>query len=420
MEPTENSMTSNLENKSLWHYVDVVILVFLTLQIFTVSFSVALSSISFGIWGGLWIIQILFRRTLLTQPSVKKDILQIGLLILGFLISDFLSRIFAVIPEDALIGLKRFLLYLIFFGSIVKIIRKEYLYRIILFGVITFAGVSIYELTKYVIKFGELSKIMDIGLIRIDDLAYPLTTAEIKMLLLLLVIPLLFISDNPIIKKGYLIMLLIPIVISMFLTQSRNAVLAFIVAILILTLLKDKKMFLITVGALFVIFLILPHPFQYRITSSFNPSFELNKSRITMWKVGWQMFKDHPLVGVGDNEITLVYKKYKEPEIKGEGSHLHSNYMMILATNGILGSIFYLSLMLLLFIKFLRFYRECKLPEDRLLILGSILAFIAFHIAGLTEWEYGDWEVLTVFIFVVSIPFIIINFTRNKKTVTNE
>ena len=420
MESTENFVTSNLENKNFWDYINIVILVFLTLQIFTVSFSVAISSISFGIWGGLWIIQILFRKEPLTQSFVKNDVLQISFLILGFLISDFLSRVFGVIPEGALIGLKRFLLYLIFFGAIVKITKKEHLYRIILLGVIIFAGVSFYELTKYVIKFRELSRIMDIGLIRIDDLAYPLTTAEIKMLLLLLIIPLLFIPDSPIIKRTYLVILLIPIIISMFLTQSRNVIFAFIITTLILTLLRDKKIFLITLGTLLVIFLILPYPFQHRITSSFSPSFELNKSRITMWKVGWQMFKDHPIVGVGDNEITLVYKKYKEPEIKGEGSHLHSNYVMILATNGILGSIFYLSLMILLFVKFLKFYRECKLPEDRLLILGAILGFIAFHIAGLTEWEYGDWEVLTIFIFVVSIPFIIINFVRNQKAVTNE
>ncbi|MGB9696360.1 MAG: O-antigen ligase family protein [Ignavibacteria bacterium] len=420
MESTENFVTSNLENKNFWDYINIVILVFLTLQIFTVSFSVAISSISFGIWGGLWIIQILFRKEPLTQSFVKNDVLQISFLILGFLISDFLSRVFGVIPEGALIGLKRFLLYLIFFGAIVKITKKEHLYRIILLGVIIFAGVSLYELTKYVIKFRELSRIMDIGLIRIDDLAYPLTTAEIKMLLLLLIIPLLFIPDSPIIKRTYLVILLIPIIISMFLTQSRNVIFAFIITTLILTLLRDKKIFLITLGTLLVIFLILPYPFQHRITSSFSPSFELNKSRITMWKVGWQMFKDHPIVGVGDNEITLVYKKYKEPEIKGEGSHLHSNYVMILATNGILGSIFYLSLMILLFVKFLKFYRECKLPEDRLLILGAILGFIAFHIAGLTEWEYGDWEVLTIFIFVVSIPFIIINFVRNQKAVTNE
>lgn len=413
-------MNSNLANRSFWDYIDIVILVFLALQIFTVSFSVALSSISFGIWGGLWIIQIIFKKTLLTHSSVKKDVLQVGLLILGFLISDFLSRVFGVIPEGALIGLKRFLLYLIFFGAIVKITKKEYLYRIIIFGLIIFAGVSIYELTKYVIKFRELSKIMDIGLIRIDDLAYPLTSAEIKMLLLLLTIPLLFIPDNPILKKTYLIILLIPIILSMFLTQSRNVIFAFIITILILTFLKDKKIFLITLGILFIIFLLLPYPFQHRITSSFSPSFELNKSRVTMWKVGWQMFKDHPVFGVGDNEITLVYKKYKEPEIKGEGSHLHSNYVMILATNGIIGSIFYVGLMVILFFKFFRFYRECKSPEDKLLILGTILGFVAFHIAGITEWEYGDWEVLTIFIFVVSIPFIIINFVRNQKAVTNE
>ncbi|MCX6165974.1 MAG: O-antigen ligase family protein [Ignavibacteriae bacterium] len=128
------------------------------------------------------------------------------------------------------------------------------------------------------------------------------------------------------------------------------------------------------------------------------------------------MFKDHPLIGVGDNEITQVYKMYKIPESHGEGSHLHSNYMMVLATKGILGLLIYIALFTTLFLKQIKYFRITENKEQKYLIFGCILATLSFHIAGIFEWNYGDWEVLTLLLFILSIPFILINLkTETEK-----
>ena len=134
-----------------------------------------------------------------------------------------------------------------------------------------------------------------------------------------------------------------------------------------------------------------------------------------MWDVGLNMFYDHPFTGVGDSHVSDVYKLYKEPEFHGEGSHLHSNFLMILATTGIFGFICYIGMIISIFLKQLKLYSKEKEPGiDRALLFGSVLVMISFNIAGVFEWSFGDHEVMTVFFFLISIPFIIYSISSSN------
>jgi O-antigen ligase len=160
---------------------------------------------------------------------------------------------------------------------------------------------------------------------------------------------------------------------------------------------------------------ILPQSYKSRITSIFDLKHPSNESRMIMWDTGLKMFKDHPFTGVGDNEITQVYKMYKPVEHHGEGAHLHSNYMMILATTGIFGFIAYIGFFILIFLKQIKFYNVLDDPIDKAFILGSIMTNISFHVAGIFEWIFGDHEVMTVFFFLIAIPFVIYSLSMKDK-----
>lgn len=408
-----------MDKEKILKITDNIILVFLTLQIFSISFSIALSSISFGIWGGVWILQTIYLRKLDIPKSVSKDLKMISAFILLFFITDLYSRYFAVIPDGAFVGLKRFFLYMIFFVSIVKIKDRETLNKIIVSILIVFTVISIYEISLYFLKFSEEAKTTNIGEIRLYAFSFFITTGEMKMLFLLMLFPLLFIKEEVFLPKRLLAIPLSIIFVSMYLTQSRNVFLAFIICFILFGIVLNRK-FLIYLSIFIVaVLIIIPSGFRQRITSIVDPKHPSNESRLIMWNVGWQMFKDHPITGVGDNEITDVYKMYRQPQFHGEGSHLHSNFFMVLATKGIFGIIFYIALFFTLFLKHFKYFRQAVNKEEKYLIFGCILSMISFHISGIFEWNYGDWEVLTLFLFVISVPFVLHNLNNKNEQQIN-
>lgn len=396
--------------ESLNRKIDSLILILLTIQILSVFYSVAVSSIAFGIWGGIWIIQMAINKK---AGFENKNILELKypcIFFFLFLVFEILSRIFAIIPDGALITLKSYLLFMIVCVSITKIENKDILAKIIFSILIIVSLVSLYELVTYFINIRSLNQNTDIAEYRIGFLGYPISMGEIKMLLLLLVFPLLFASNKIFISKLYLVLLMIPIGASMYLTQSRNVLVAVFISLLIYGIIINKRFLVLYTAILIIFWLLIPSQFQGRLLSIFNPSHPSNASRLVMWDVGIKMFKDHPVLGIGDNEFTQVYKTYKEPKADGEGSHLHSNFMMILVTKGIFGFIFYISFFISLFIKQIKYYKKVSGETDKLLILGTILAMISFHISGIFEWNFGDWKVMTVLLFILSVPFVIYNY----------
>jgi len=335
-----------------------------------------------------------------------------------YVLAEFISRLFAVFPDEALIGLKRQFLVLILFGSVSTIKDKNTFYKIFFIVVFGNSLISVFEIIRFAVAFRELAATVNISEIRIDYLNYPITGAEIKMLVFLTAFPLLFSKAKlPLIKKWHLVTALFPIFTAMYLTQSRNVMLAVFICFIIAGAFHSKKFLIYFVVLTAAFIYLIPGQFSERIFSIIDPNHPSNHSRIVMWQTGIKMFKDHPVTGVGDNEITQVYKMYKTPETQGEGSHMHSNYMQILVTSGILGAIAYILFHLAFFIKQTKYYSALNDGNDRLLIFGTILMMISFHISGIFEWNFGDWEVFNVFMYLLSLPFVL--FSLDKKNILN-
>jgi O-antigen ligase len=397
-----------LDKAKLSQSLDKIIIVILTIQIASINFSVALSSIAFGAWVGLWLIQIIFYSKLDYNKSVFKEIKIINLFVLLYIVFEIFSRFFAVSPGEEFIGLKRLLLFLIFYVSIIKITSRNTLYISLIIVLCVASIVSIYELIEYVFKLNSNIDRIGFAEVRIDFIAYPLTTGQIKMMLILSVFPLLFVKEDYPIKRKYLFLILLPVILSMLLTQSRNVFLAVFVSFIIFGIFSNRKFLLAFVVLLILAWIFVPSEYQSRIKSIGNIEHQSNRSRLMMWEVGMQMFYDHPFTGVADSRIREVYKLYKSPETVGEGSHLHSNLIMILATTGIFGFLSYVGMVLFMFIKQIKIYNKLKESKiDRALLFGSILVMISFNIAGIFEWSFGDHEVITVFFFLIAIPFIL-------------
>lgn len=402
------------EKNKYYNTINTLIVAFLVIQVSTASVSIALSSIAFGTWGGLWIIQLIAFRD---EPSAKilwNEIKYIVLFMALYAVADIVSRIFAVFPDDALIGSKRLFLFLVFFAMMFKVPDRKALHFVLFVFLCTLMVVSLYELINYIILAPELIPEKGFGETRIDYLLYPLSGGEIKLMMIMTILPLFFVKEKFFVDRKYLILISLPVILSMLLTQSRNVFLALVICLIIFGFLKNWKLLSIGLTAAIILLFILPVEITGRFTSIFDPAHGSNAARLTMWSTGWEMFLANPVFGIGDNKVMEVYAQYKQNMTQWEHSHLHSNIFMVLATTGIVGFLAFAGMMISVFVKQIQYFREIKNESDNALILGSILMFIAFHITGIFEWNFGDHEVLTVFLFLISVPFIIFKLTPKK------
>jgi hypothetical protein len=135
-----------------------------------------------------------------------------------------------------------------------------------------------------------------------------------------------------------------------------------------------------------------------------DPYHQSNLTRLSLWRAGWKIFKEHPFFGAGDIDLGDLYINYKEPYQKEIQGHLHNNYVHILATLGGFGII---AFMLLLFSIGVVLHSAMKSVRSndtlRPFIVGTVGIFVCFLFAGLTEWNFGDHEIITLLWFFIGM-----------------
>ena len=148
-------------------------------------------------------------------------------------------------------------------------------------------------------------------------------------------------------------------------------------------------------------------PFIYRrVRMSFDSGLATNYSRLAYLTVGTEMIKDHPLLGVGPERIDDEFPKYykaAQPQTFYFG-HLHNNFLQIGAERGLLSLAVFIWLLVELYRSLLAVLRNSD-EGTRWVTLGALAALTGFVVSGLTEYNFGDSEVLALLLFLVSIPF---------------
>ena len=148
-------------------------------------------------------------------------------------------------------------------------------------------------------------------------------------------------------------------------------------------------------------------PFIYRrISMSLDAGLATNYCRVAYFVVGTRMIKDHPFFGVGPERIHDEFPNYYTgTELdKCYHGHLHSNVLQIAAERGLLCLAAFLWCLVELYRSLLRLLKRSD-ENARWPILGSLAALTGFVVAGMTEFNFGDSEVLVLLLFLISIPF---------------
>lgn len=374
-------------------YLPRTIFTLTLLAVVSVNFSVAVSSIAMSSAIVLAAVQ-LFRSGWSARPRTQLDIY---FLLYGC--AELLATITSVEPVDSFVNMKRLFLILVVYLVLISIDNGGALKGLLVILMLVAGLLSIIEAFSLTAVGGQF--------LRVSLFQYFMTEGGIKMILLLMLVPLLIHPSTPGSWRLFAGLSAAPILLGLILTQTRSSWLAFIVGVVTIGIIKNRKVIL-ALGALILIFLLIAPPaFRDRAASIFDPAMKSNLTRIHMITTGWEMFLDRPITGWGDIDLKKFYITYTVPIDQAEGGHLHNNSMMLLVTLGLLGFLATSAM----FIKiFMVEWEAVRMTTDHWLYgsvtLGSIAAYVGFHVNGLFEWNFGDHEIAVLLWFTVGIALV--------------
>ena len=134
---------------------------------------------------------------------------------------------------------------------------------------------------------------------------------------------------------------LFPFLFLFYLTNARSAWLGFFASFFLILFILAKKLFIVFVILLLVaaiILLLLPREKTVNILGLSSL-----QDRFYMWRIGWKIFMEHPIIGNGLNMSFLKFQEHREDEWKDKkGSYFHNGFLQMAAEIGIIGLLVFL------------------------------------------------------------------------------
>ena len=348
-------------------------------------FSIAVNSISLGLMAIVWIIEMVLRRRVLIRP--------VGLewVFLAYLIAQTLSTIFSVDPLQSLVNSKRLLLIGIVYFLVAHLNTRRQLEQA---TAVWHAAASIVAMIGVVKLFtGSPDEVVRLGVFQ-----FYMTTSGMMMIAGLLALPFVLHGRTPSPLRWVAAGSLVPILIVLYATVTRGAYLAFLAGAIVVVLVRKWRLVFPLAAVLVAGILAAPPYVAARLQSLIDLNHPENVTRLMMWTAGIRIFAHHPLVGVGDIDLGDLMRAYADPGYPGVWGHLHNIPLQFLATLGIVG----FAVVVTMFVLIVRLqWRAVRTTAqdwfEGSLSLGALAVTIGLLVHGLTEWTFGDQEVVTLF-----------------------
>ena len=394
-------MPTKIQMKQSFPIIDKMLTVTLFLFAASSMFSISISQISAGLGGFLWLL-----RAYLTN-TWEEQRWPLGVPILLFALTSFVSVANAYDVSYSYSSLKKLLEFLIFFW-VLNCVRDNNLRNSLSLILITSATLAgLFGLYQYwqVFDFNQKFSIFIVNENRPEGtLSTYMTFAGLLMLAgVIALAKILF--QKP--THKWLLGSIGIITLSLLLNLSRQTWFGFLIALIFLVFFWRKKILLLIPIILLVIYVASPLPVQQRVKSMLSGEDRTFTMRTTLWKGGWEIFKDYPLTGCGFRCVDLVNSQYPDPtgyiaRFRG----MHNNLIQVAVDTGILGVTAWLGIWFYFF-RFL-YHKAITLEKnanERWVILGSAAAMLAFLAAGFFETNFYDSEVAMLLYFIMALPF---------------
>ncbi len=215
--------------------------------------------------------------------------------------------------------------------------------------------------------------------------------------------------------------------LSLITTFTRGAWIAMAITHLAVAAIVSPKLAAVLTGAGTAVVAILfstVEMFRTRVLTLFDTNYHSNSDRLFLWKINWEMFKDHPIFGIGYQENERRAGEYAEVLGNPDAftGHAHNNYLQMLAGTGITGFLTYM--FIISFMIWLTWRLWKALPREylwaRALALACLGAQLHLHIGGFTECNFKtgvtNHNFMVVWALVISMTVLLkLNRTRTFK-----
>ena len=205
--------------------------------------------------------------------------------------------------------------------------------------------------------------------------------------------------------------------VALSMTLTRSVWLATLLGIIVLLLMRHFhwKTFAMAGLAAGLLVIAAPDIIHKRIVSMWDANDPSNYARLAIWKAGRSMVEAHPWFGVGPQRVSRVFYDYHPIQSDRNRSgfypvHMHNNLLQFAAERGIPCALAWLWLIVKLAgDHWIRFRQTPAADEIRAVSAVGFAAVVVLFVAGLFEFNFGDSEVLMVFLFLVSATYALSN-----------
>ena len=356
-----------------------------------VQFSIAAAQILLALALICWVILLIVRRERFGAPAFFWPILAYG----G---ATLVSAAWSPDPRTSLIDCKQLVLFLL----------VPLVYRFV-------TGTRAHTLLTVVMTCAAVSAVFGIvqyGILHYDNLGqrpqgtlgHWMTYSGLLMIVIGVAIARVIFGKS---DRTWAALVLPALGVAVALTFTRGAAVGACAAVALLFALKDFRLFAILPILAAIFIMVAPGQISKRYASMFNMNDPTVHDRVTMLHIGERMIRARPLTGVGPNMVQRLYVDYKgEDSLVGPDGvthinpHLHNDFLQIAAERGLPA----LALWLWFIVALLRDLWKRFHAGQRELAATALATVVALLTAGLFEYNFGDSEVLMLFLTIVTLP----------------
>lgn len=247
-------------------------------------------------------------------------------------------------------------------------------------------------------------------------------SAQLMMALLVIAALVFFSRDRA--AKPWLIAAAIPIAAALALTWTRSMWLGTLCGGVYLIWFWKKWALAAVPVAIAALLIANPLDLRERAVSALSPHegrTDSNAHRAELRRIGWEMIKAHPWLGVGPEEVWRQYRNYIRPDMPQPDAsqyygHLENDYVQYAAERGLPTA---LALFWMIGWALFDFARALvNLPRDsqaRWMLHGAIAAIIGMLVSGWYSWNLNNSEVLAMFLAVIGSGYVALWESKSKR-----